>query len=691
LRHGGWTWKGGEALKIFCFMCCGLSTTAAIFAGPFETARIQTVGVNFTLLTFFASVATLPALLGLHLFQSTLSWKTLSAAFCGVGFHFALTGLAALSIATFLTIFLDFCKTGFSNKKYCSRGVGSLHFLTGLTKQFFVSVHVQRLSCGALTFVPDFSGSCSHFDFRLSPRLSTITNFGVGSHHLLTGLILQFAFCFASASFIWTNWRWRAASFTLVGPWIPTALSETAIIFTLGWTFGILTLKNAWHNFWLGTKTACPNISGETGFHFYFAQVVNNLQGGLLFSDSHWPDFIHFRQTLELIWRFLYLCFISHSGPFLALLLALRALERPFWWRTFSNSWQLFLPIFQHRHPTTRSLRAQEPYLKNCRSGPKSRYSSAKLRGWRWLLFFLFFTINMQSCWGEGCNPATGVTEVPTDVFDPHRFGTKQRGKQPPVCDRTTSRPETVGKTHTWVEKRSLQRAHRRACLTGSAWYRGRHYNQSDFERMGCPPISLPAAADLTQNQKQDWQQCNRRHMTKGRLHFWQWNSGGLSTATMDEVKAWLVLNCVDVGVILETRLTFDGQWSDQHWNILHSGEGEHRGKGIMIFISKRLCNMAQLRWQFHDSGRLVHVRIQVNPRPLDLVACYQHTYQATRTCQSARDRWWTKLEQVLNGLPNRETLIAPLVRLQVSPAPPNLPGRARNARALCTAITHAF
>ena len=159
----------------------------------------------------------------------------------------------------------------------------------------------------------------------------------------------------------------------------------------------------------------------------------------------------------------------------------------------------------------------------------------------------------------------------------------------------------------------------------------------------------------------------------------------------MDEVKAWLVLNCVDVGVILETRLTFDGQWSDQHWNILHSGEGEHRGKGIMIFISKRLCNMAQLRWQFHDSGRLVHVRIQVNPRPLDLVACYQHTYQATRTCQSARDRWWTKLEQVLNGLPNRETLIAPLVRLQVSPAPPNLPGRARNARALCTAITHAF
>ena len=77
-------------------------------------------------------------------------------------------------------------------------------------------------------------------------------------------------------------------------------------------------------------------------------------------------------------------------------------------------------------------------------------------------------------------------------------------------------------------------------------------------------------------------------HSNKRRLNIWQWNCGGISSSRLDEVKAWLVLNHVDLAILVETRMTF-AQWSDQHWHILHSGEGPNRGKGIMVLISNRL------------------------------------------------------------------------------------------------------
>jgi hypothetical protein len=126
----------------------------------------------------------------------------------------------------------------------------------------------------------------------------------------------------------------------------------------------------------------------------------------------------------------------------------------------------------------------------------------------------------------------------------------------------------------------------------------------------------------------------------------------------LDEVKAWLTLNQIDVAALVETRWTYDANWTDGHWHMIHSGAGEHRGKGIMLLISTRLCAASQIQWQLQDSGRLVHVRLNLQPRSLDLLVCYQHTFQPTASCRQARAKWWTLLETVLAGLPSRNGLI---------------------------------
>ena len=115
-------------------------------------------------------------------------------------------------------------------------------------------------------------------------------------------------------------------------------------------------------------------------------------------------------------------------------------------------------------------------------------------------------------------------------------------------------------------------------------------------------------------------------------------------------------MNCVQIAAISETRWTFDSDWLDSHWYHLHSGEGPGRGKGILVLISRRLCSPAQIRYQHHISG--IHVRLLLQPRPIDLVVCYQHTFQPNRSCLQSRELWWQKLEHVLHGIPNRHNLL---------------------------------
>ena len=383
------------------------------------------------------------------------------------------------------------------------------------------------------------------------------------------------------------------------------------------------------------------------------------LRGGLPISDSHWPDISMYIAAPLLVTIFafnlIFTLIFGLGGDGFWLLLANLALELSHNFlcaclhslpRFFESTIFFFLSVFTN-------------HIGYCRSGPKSRHGVAhQTRGFLFGILLLLHLWMQLHRWGEGCDSTMGVTEVhgPTDFSSP--FWTKRHGMQPPMCPGTSIRPHTFD-GGTQIAKRSLLRAYRRSLLTGSAWYRGRLYSRDDFERMGCRlPLNAAPLDSLTMGLQKDWTNCNQHHAPKRRLKIWQWNCGGLATSRLDEIKAWLVLHQMDIATLVETRWTFDAEWSDDHWHMVHSGEGSDRGKGILVLISRKLASATELRWQHQICGRLLHVRIHVKPRPIDLVTCYQHTYHPTSACLLAREKWWTALEQVLMHIPHRHNLV---------------------------------
>ena len=368
------------------------------------------------------------------------------------------------------------------------------------------------------------------------------------------------------------------------------------------------------------------------------------LRGGLPIFDSHWPGISLYIAAPLIVKIFaftlIFTLIFGLGGDGHWLLLANLALEPshnllcaclhslP---RFFESTIFFILSVFTNQ-------------FGSCRSGPNSRHGVAhQTRGFLFGILLLLYLWMQLHRWGEGCDSTMGVTEVHglTDFSSPN--WTKRHGMQPPMCPGTSIRPHTAFDGGTQIAKRSLLRAYRRSLLTGSAWYRGRLYLRDDFERMGCRlPLDAAPLDSLTTGLQKDWTNCNQHHAPKRRLKIWQWNCGGLATSRLDEIKAWLVLHQMDIATLVETRWTFDAEWSDDHWHMVHSGEGSDRGKGILVLISRKLASASELRWQHQICGRLLHVRIHVKPRPIDLVTCYQHTYHPTSACLSAREKWWT-------------------------------------------------
>ena len=336
----------------------------------------------------------------------------------------------------------------------------------------------------------------------------------------------------------------------------------------------------------------------------------------------------------------------------LALLLAKGALELHWLYSQFCIiGGSFWIASEQANSAVTTSCSNGGTHTQRGTSGPKSRrhpYKSCTRQGY-WLLSLLcIFMTLWQGGWGEGCGQAMMAAEVQNATHAHLDMVTKLHGLQPQACFGTSFEPETARKRQNKVVKRSLQRAYRRSLQQGMAWYKGKLFCTADFERMGCAYPSQRAQPTGHVQWDTDLHRCNQHHAAKRRLSVWQWNCSCLSTPKLDEVKAWLTLNQIDVAALVETRWTYDANWTDGHWHMIHSGAGEHRGKGIMLLISTRLCAASQIQWQLQDSGRLVHVRLNLQPR----------SFQPTASCRQARAKWWTLLETVLAGLPSRNGLI---------------------------------
>jgi len=320
----------------------------------------------------------------------------------------------------------------------------------------------------------------------------------------------------------------------------------------------------------------------------------------------------------------------------------------------FINFWQGFLLIIEKLWlaascggvPTQTWFRDRKP-------GPKSRH---------WIPVFLLIICcvwNCQlapSCTGsdrsEGCTVAMDSAETSTDWTHHfiHRSDVKLHGKRPPMC---ASTPVELTHRASPVVKRSLQRAQKRAQRSGMAWYRGRCLTPEDFLKMGMRPLNT----DLPPMTPANLATCNMHNAPRKRLTCLTWNGGGLSNHRLDELKCWLVQQQIQIAAVTETRWSFCSTWSDNSWHHIHSADPDHRGSGVLILVAKTLCDANNLRWNDIVPGRLLHVRLHMNPRNIDILGCYQHVFARDKGCLQRRERFRLALEQQLQQIPNRNTV----------------------------------
>ena len=290
-----------------------------------------------------------------------------------------------------------------------------------------------------------------------------------------------------------------------------------------------------------------------------------------------------------------------------------------------------------------------------CKSGPKSRRSS-RVGFLRLLICWsILGLLQRVSYWGEGCGLPMEITGVsPIVTYDLPTVDTKPHGKWPQGCPGTSSwrSPGSI------VLKRSLTRAYKRAMACGFAWYKGRCLTIADFQHMRFAKEELLSADTHTQSRSmQVYSQTNSIQKPKGRVTCVSWNCGGLSQHKLDEVRLWSSVNHIPITMLQETHWGFSNTWSDD-WHTIHSGVTGQRRAGLAVMIDKTFCTTAQLSWQEVIPGHLLHIRIQLPGRPLDLVCCYQHTCLRIQDNMRMREQWWNSLDCLLRNLPRRNLLL---------------------------------
>lgn len=292
-----------------------------------------------------------------------------------------------------------------------------------------------------------------------------------------------------------------------------------------------------------------------------------------------------------------------------------------------------------------------------CKSGPKSRRGSTCKSLGGWFLFVGTLAIHLQANHrGEGCSlpmETAGVSSNSTDTAL-HFVDTKPHGEWPSVCPGTLpwQRPGTK------VLKRSLTRAYKRALTCGFAWYKGRCLTIKDFQHMDFAPAKLPSSdPTLTARPLEVYRSYNLQQAPKGRVTCVSWNCGGLSQHKLDEVRLWTSVQNIQITLLMETHWGYSNTWSD-NWHTIHSGVEGQRRAGLAVMVAKSLCTSAQLKWHEVIPGYLLHIRIQLPGRPLDLVCCYQHTCLRTKPSMQLREQWWSQFDSLLRNLPRRNLLI---------------------------------
>ena len=304
------------------------------------------------------------------------------------------------------------------------------------------------------------------------------------------------------------------------------------------------------------------------------------------------------------------------------------------------------------------SARLLDPYQRGT-PGPKSRgWLRPKTFSIRIFhlscVFLLGLHIFLEPTRGEGCTCVMAGAEV--SPWTPNQLlhsDTKPHD----------TRPETSASALTWhpaqtkVVKRSIRRAYARALQHGLAWYRGKCLVPTDFPQALRDAHALTRKPEIREPYPQHMQ-CNQRHKPAKRFSFMQWNAGGLSIQRLDAIKVWMQNQQIDAAMIVETRWTYEHEWTDGIFHYAHSGDPNHRGAGILCILSTRFCRQDDIRWKVAVPGRLMHIQIRQAQRNIDLVGCYQHTQASSAARLQDRAKWWNHLDALLHELAARNVLV---------------------------------
>ena len=255
----------------------------------------------------------------------------------------------------------------------------------------------------------------------------------------------------------------------------------------------------------------------------------------------------------------------------------------------------------------------------------------------------------IEQCEGEGWNLVTEVPEAfsTSNYIPPWNANTCDN--MPPASFDSAHGPPRLSS----IQKRSFQRACKRAMLHGYSWYKGQCLRPQDV-----PSNLQTTISDAPKPERLFVTSPNRAHAPRKRLTVFHWNGTGMSQAKMDELCYWLDRQHIHVATICETRWTFSNTWQNPNWSFVHTGDSSDRGAGVLVLIHKRLCHPSAISWCTILDGRLLHVRLFGQSRPIDIVACYQHMDDKSRQRLTLRHRFWSVLDDYIHKLPRRNMLV---------------------------------
>ena len=222
---------------------------------------------------------------------------------------------------------------------------------------------------------------------------------------------------------------------------------------------------------------------------------------------------------------------------------------------------------------------------------------------------------------------------------------------------KTFGTEQTTHRQHTRAQKRSFQRAQRRAEQCGGTWYKGRWHTVKSLntERAGWSGISRRCG----KREELDLQAARPE-----RLRVMTYNLGGLSSESFDILLEWLVSSDpADILIFQETHWCFgqgESTWKSAGWQFITSADPGSRYSGVAIVLHPKLAKNSEITHVVWKPGRLLHARCRTHRASIDIVAVYQHVWQHAKQQEIAAKRHslWLALGTLLQRIPLRDLVV---------------------------------